>query len=331
MEPRQKVWRLGMNYIASVRLTPEQKSYCLAKINRINLAIKKWSSIFPSYKIRTLRNMILREETQDLTLPEDRTNEFIEDSALIRTIQVADSELNNRSLQDAILQNYNDMVHKLAIITHKYNKTKMQFEDFLQECYMQVIESMFSWLSDNGADLSTYIYNCLKNRLINVVNQQCTSLSRLTNHSLSLLYQYRKEAERSPSANSQEVIESMNISDKNKTQLTDALHTHTPIQRLSTKRDEFLVLVGNQNPTELQFEITHNEEKEYVLEVLNSSNLTPIELELMMKTIFEKNWRKEYAQKICPETQKPYGYHKISTIIKRASQKVAIEYSRHNS
>lgn len=324
--------------IESVRLTDKQKAYCLEKIDKINLTIQKWAQVFSVLKTRAFRNMILRDQTSSLPIPQERLSEFQEDASLIRSVQSPDINLDGRSIQDAILQNYSLLAKKHAITIHKNNQNKLQYNDFLQECYMQVIESMFSWFADHGADLTTYIYNSLKNRLINVVNQQCMTLSHMTNQSLSLLSKFNKAMEILPQhLNTQEIIESMQLSELEKSHLIDIVKnrffksTNTIVSVNESQGHRHIPFGEPIAPiSESENEVKFIEEKEYIQQILEKSHLTPIEHELMTKSIFEKDWRKEFAQRICPQTQKPFGYHKIAAILRKAGQKVAIAYRRLN-
>ena len=114
------VRRSGMNCekIVDVRLSDEQKSYCLDRLHEINTLLKKWSDLNPRLSNRQIRTLILdSKRTHLLEVPQDRLHEFLADINLIRQVRNADPFLQNRSIEFALLQNYSHLAE--SIVTGK--------------------------------------------------------------------------------------------------------------------------------------------------------------------------------------------------------------------
>ena len=324
--------------IEHICLTPDEKTHALARLNRINRLILKWSEYFPQFKKRQIRNWIIKNNTTSLVVPAELRAEFASDAAVIASALEPDPTLGNRSLQDAVIQNYSPLAKKIASLWFR-KLDRCDLSDWLQEAYMQIIESMYGWVDDGGADLTCYIHRSLENRLARYANQNCRITSRFSNQGLTLLTRFNKLCEQLPNTLSkEEVMEQMSLRPKDKQHLIDMTRaTSLGLQKQNPNdgpadyaKNNSHPSLGSDRPT---FFNTHEEmERQDEVQVLmTSSGLTDIEKELIDLSVTEsKGWQVEYAKRICPRTRKPYGPMRISQMLKKARQKLMQNYIRIN-
>jgi len=313
--------------IVDVRLSDEQKSYCLDRLHEINTLLKKWSDLNPRLSNRQIRTLILdSKRTHLLEVPQDRLHEFLADINLIRQVRNADPFLQNRSIEFALLQNYSHLADKFARMWHrKHDINHLAYEDFLQECYLQVTEAMYGWFKDRGADLTTYLWWSLKNRLINVVNQQGATLSHLTNGDIKLLNTYKKISKNNHHLSQDNAIDSLNLSQTDRENLVSA------IVSLRTIRNSEDGTNSSRSRSTVFFDRSadENEQQEFVDHIIDRSGLTNFERELILQAMNPfYGWQSQFAKRICPVTQKPYGRQRIGLILTCARKKLAMAYER---
>lgn len=316
--------------IVNVRLSDEQKSYCLDRIHQINTLLRKWSEIHPKLSNRVVRTLILDpKQTHLLQIPEDRKEEFLADLIVIRQIRKSDPIIDNRSIEFAILQNYSHLADRFARMWYlKHEINRLDYTDFLQECYLQITEAMYGWFNDRGSDLTTFIWWSLKNRLSNVVNQQGSILSHLTNKDIKLVSELKKIAQANPTSSIDENIDNMNLSVDDRSNLTNALASLRSI-RASENGQENRKSKSIKSTVFFDRNISEDEEQEFVDDIIDRSGLTNFERELIQHAMAPfYGWQTQLAQRICPITKKAYGRQRISQILKNARQKLAMAYQR---
>jgi DNA-directed RNA polymerase specialized sigma24 family protein len=318
----------------SIRLTSDQKTHALSLLNKANNLLKKWSQHFPDMKFRQVRNAIFEKpESLAVKVQDELKAEFASDVAIIAKVRQSDPVLNGKSIEDAILQNYSFLAKKHALKWSRQNKNIIALEDFLQECYMQIIESMYNWNSSGGADITTYIWWSLKNRLSNMVNQQASNLSHFTNSGINLLIRYNKIKETLPLHHGiDDIAEVMNLSDDEKSHLLDMLikvHFQENGKSRNENKQEY-DYTSETSVSQSSSDSHHVEENEWVEYVLSQSNLTPFERELIEKSMNPYyGWQIEIGKnRISPRTGKPYGRVRIGQILEKARNKVALAYKR---
>jgi DNA-directed RNA polymerase sigma subunit (sigma70/sigma32) len=320
--------------VPSIRLTSDQKTHALSLLNQANNLLKKWSQHFPDMKFRQVRNAIFEKPAYLAANLEDELKaEFASDVAIIAKVRQPDPILDGKSIEGAILQNYSFLAKKHAVKWSRQNQNIISFEDFLQECYMQIIESMYNWNSDGGADITTYIWWSLKNRLSNMVNQQASNLSHFTNAGISLLIKYNKIKETLPLHHSiDDAAEAMDLSDDEKAHLIDMLikvHFQENGKSRNENNHEY-DYTSEASVSQSSSDSHHVEENEWVEYVLNQSSLTAFERELIEKSMNSHyGWQVEIGKnRISPRTGKPYGRVRIGQILEKARNKVALTYKR---
>ena len=313
------------------RLNEEKKARALEILQRTNTLLKKWHSVFSDLKFRQVRNIILdKPEVLGGNLPPEQQAEFSSDVAIIRSIRHPSDEFGGRTVETAILQNYTIIAKKHA---YKWAKnsgaTGLSVEDFMQEAYMQIMESMFQWNSESGADLTTYLWWSLKNRMSNVVNQQGNMLSHLTNTSIKLLQQYQKaKAEMDCNASFDEIANSLDLAEDDRQHLSDILQRAVNESMISSDNDSF---DGNCDYTGLRSDIDQDStatkamQEIEIKEILDKSNLTPMERELIevaMNPYY--GWQTDIGLKyVSKRTGRPFGRMRVSQILERAREKVS--------
>ncbi len=316
--------------IVNVRLSDEQKSYCLDRIHQINKLLRKWAEIHPKLSNRQVRTLILDfKRTHLLEIPESRKEEFLADLLVIRAVRESDPQLDNRSIEFAILQNYSNLADKFARMwSRKHEVNRLDYADLLQECYLQVTEAMYGWFNDRGSDLTTFIWWSLKNRLSNVINQQGSDLSHLTNRDIKLLSELKKKTQLNPTTSIDENVDSMKLSPDEVNNLMNALlGSRVQIQDIRSilsceadSKSRKATVFFNRSTSE-------DEDQEFVDNIIDRSGLTNFERELIQHAMNPfYGWQTQLGTRICPITNKPYGRQRISQILKNARQKLAMAY-----
>lgn len=320
---------MNCDKIADVRLSDEKKTYCLNRLQEINTLLRKWSELNPKLTNRQVRTLILDpKRTHLLDVPEDRYEEFLADIIIIRQVRNSDPLLEDRSIEFALLQNYSRLADKFARMwQRKHDINHLSYEDFLQECYLQVNEAMYGWFKDRGADLTTYLWWSLKNRLINVVNQQGSSLSHLTNSDIKLFNEFKKISEKNQSISQEKAIDLLNLSKTERKNLICAISSLRTIRG----SDDNMNIIQSRSKNIVFFDrnVEENEQQEFVDHIIDESGLTNFERELIQHAMNPfYGWQSQLAKRICPVTQKPYGRQRIGLILKGAKEKLAMAYQR---
>ena len=322
------------------KLSETEKTFAISVLSKANQALLKWSKSLPSVKFRALRNAAMQSpETILLQLNPEQQAEFCADLPVIQAVRKNHSELSGRSVEEAMLEGFSALAKRHARMWTKDNTTTgLTFEDFLQEAYIQIVESIYRYNDDGRADICTYIFWSLKNRLSNVTNQQGSFLSHLSNASISLLSKFNKAKQESVSgASFDDIAKSIDLSDEDKLHLTQVLKRATPASSFMQSSSEGEAEACH-DYTAYRININENIENDVLVEklttqqILDRSNLNSLERELIETAMNPyRGWQTAVGQKhIAPRTGKPYGRMRITQILKVARKKVAATIAKIN-
>lgn len=317
------------------KLSPAAEAFALEILGKANALLLKWSDRFPDMKYRDFRNKVFSNPRAIFVfLSSEEQAQFDADLSVIGQARKPHPELNGRTVEMAMLESNAALAKKYARKwSRESGKGGLMFEDFLQESYMQIVESLYRWTAEGGANMTTYLWWSLKNRLSNVANQQGSFLSRLSNNSIKLLDRYQKaKAAIEWNASFDQVCDSINLSKEERLHLLDILKQTNNASTMASADD------GKEESdyTAHRANINENSETESLVEkmsvdeILDQSNLSPIERELIETAMNPYNgWQTAIGRKhIAPKTGKPYSRMRITQILKQAREKVGATMSR---
>ena len=328
--------------IPYVKLTKTQKVKVLEILGRGTVLLKKWALYFPPKKYRQFRNAImegsLNPQTEDCpcgVIPLDKLCEFHQDLPAIKAIRFEKhEELDYRTCEQAILEGFSAMAERFV---HQWKRdgdpiglTKF---DFLQEAYMQIIEAIYSWLPDADADISTFIWISLKNRMSNVANQQGNLLCRLTNDDLVLYTKYEKAKQAASHSTFDELVQQLGFSSEEGLRLDFILKKVYTESRLNDSderqqvevRDDYTGRGRSLKETNGNSHVEDCEGQDYVDDILSKAGLNDIERKVIEAAMNPYNgWQTAFAQNhINPRTKQPYSRMSITNFLTSAREKVA--------
>lgn len=317
------------------KLSPAAEAFALEILNQANGLLLKWSEKFPEMKYRDFRNKIFSNpKAIFIFLSSEDQAQFEADLPVMGQARKPHAELNGKTVEMAMLESNAALAKKYARKwSRESGKGGLMFEDFLQEAYMQIVESIYRWTAAGGANMTTYLWWSLKNRLSNVANQQGSFLSRLSNNSIKLLDRYQKaKAAIEWHASFDQVCASINLSDAERLHLLDILKQTNNASTMCNGDDgenEFDYTAHRSNISD-HSETDSLVEKMTIEEILDQSNLSPIERELIETAMNPYNgWQTAIGRKhIAPKTGKPYSRMRITQILKQAREKVGVTMSR---
>jgi RNA polymerase sigma factor (sigma-70 family) len=317
------------------KLSPAAEAFALDILNKANALLLKWSKRFPDIKYRDFRNKVFSNPKAIFVfLSSEEQNQFEADLPIMGQARKPHAELNGKTVEMAMLESNAALAKKYARKwSRESGKGGLMFEDFLQEAYMQIVESIYRWTAEGGANMTTYLWWSLKNRLSNVANQQGSFLSRLSNNSIKLLDRYQKaKAAIEWHASFDQVCASISLSDEERLHLLDILKQTNNASAMCVADDgesEFDYTAHRSNIND-HSETDSLVEKMTVEEILDQSNLSPIERELIETAMNPYNgWQTAIGRKhIAPKTGKPYSRMRITQILKQAREKVDFTMSR---
>ena len=317
-----------------VRMTAVQKSKVKDILLRGNRILRKWAAFYPPKKFRQFRNALLEgNKNPDNLIPVDKLDEFHRELPHVLCIrQDHYADLDGRTVEQTVLENFSAMAKKHARKwTIEGDPTGITKNDYLQEAYMQVIEAMYQYTRDD-IELSTLVWTTLKNRMINVTNQQGNMLCPLTNADLELMSRY-EQAKRGMNKHVTfgEVVTLLGLSDE------EGKHLNTLLTRVFAENQLGGTKAEDQDsdPTgndytgyragvdrESESEITL--QKAHVQEIFRKAGLTPLEREVMEASMDEYyGWMTDFAANhINPKTKRPYTRMRITQVHERAKEKV---------
>jgi DNA-directed RNA polymerase specialized sigma subunit len=303
----------------------------LAEINSI---LRKWKAIVP-VRFRELRtNMFVRPH--DISVPEDRKQELLDDAKKIASLRQVRADLGNRDIEQTVLEGFSGVANKTA---HKWSRNEgngLTIQDLLQECYFKIFEAMYQWNPESGGSLMTILFVSLDRHLTNVVNDQGSFFSSLNEASKKLLVSYNKAKRNTDDDSSEEeIIQTMNLSKDDALHLCDILRKAINATNMSVENSD---VGGTDDYTSCRRpsnDVQHVQlviENIYVKEILDRSDLNPIERELIEIAMEpHRGWQSEIVKKyVSPVTEKNVSKMRISQILERAKEKVALVMSRTN-
>lgn len=313
-----------------VRLSETQKPKALEVLRRGATLLKKWASFYHPKKFRQFRNDVMKgNKNPQEAIPADRLPEFHADLSHILAIRKPDPELGGRSVEQAVLENFAALAKKHARQwSSDGDPNGISRSDYIQEAYMTIIEAMYQYTRDD-IDLSTFVWQSLRNRMINVTNQG-NLFCPLTNSDLELVVRYDRAKKNGGTFD--EIVESLGLSVEEGRHLGSILTKVFSENQLGSHEDSSEVdspsndYTGHRVGIDSEpLEVAMVDEQEHVENVLDNANLSFLErkvLEVAMDPYY--GWQTDFAKKhINPETNKPYSRMRITQVLESARAKVA--------
>lgn len=319
--------------IPYVRLTPTAEATALQILVKGNLLLRKWSQAFPKIKFRQFRNLVMSGKcpVNDLPVPQQVClKRELPQMIAIRYNKV--SELDNRPVEQSLMESLSCLAKKHAKRWSRKGDPKgITFSDYLQEAYMQVMESLYQY-TDLEIEIGTYVWNCLQRRMINVTNQQGSLLSHLTNDDLKMLKNYEEVQRQSAAPLSFEaVVQKLGLTKEEADRLGPILTTVFTENCLERKKDStenegWNDYTGFRNVLETDPNLFKLDEEDSVRQILDKAKLTTMERKVIKQAMDNSDygWQTKFAaQNINPETKEPYTRMRITQILKNARRKLA--------
>lgn len=334
-----------------VRLTEVQKHLLMEVLGKATTLLHQWSVYYNKNgrKFRQFRNDLFssdkkRQEVAINSVPSVKRAKFKNDLTTIFAVRQPHAFLNGRTIEQAVLEEYAALAIKLVKKWH-IQTSKMAYMDMLQEAYMQIIESMFSWLPETArqdtqkkcASLTTVVYVGIKNRMSCLVKES-TLLSPMTNEDLGLYIKYQSKCKEMKVANSSatfdDVVKSLKISKSESANLYQLLVRVQNEQGEAGGSCDVIndYTCGRKDLTS----VSHDEifvQTQEVLHMFELADLNDLERAVMLAAMesFHGNdkadygWQTEFAKKsMNVETKKPYSRMRISQVLKEAQEKLQI-------
>ena len=326
--------------IPYIRLTADQKKKALDILGQGTVLLKKWSKFFPAKKSRQFRNAVMNGSDNPAydgvpAIPSEDLADFHSDLPVIRAIRYDRyADLDGRTVEQAILEGHSALARKHARMwSLDGDPVGLTIQDFQQEAYMQVIEAMYAWLPNSTADITTYIWRALRNRMSNVVNQ-ANMLCPLTNSDLELVSRFEKikrSMSTGMSVTFDQIIGELGLSKE------EGKHLNALLARVSTETNlsdndfglQDVTTVGN-DYTAHRTEIDNIENDDIVNqlsveETLDQAGLSEFERELIEAAMNPySGWQTDFAENhINPKTKLPYSKMRITQVLEIVRAKVA--------
>ena len=309
---------MDFNKIPHVNLTPEQKQFCLEALGKCNLLLQKWVSYYSPKKFRWFCQSVFNgDQNPNNQIPQEKLAEFHEDLKTIYFVRQAHDFLDNRSIEDSLVQNFSRLTIQQANKWSVQSNT-LEMEDYLQEAYIALYYAIYSW-KPNSADISTYIYTTIKNRFSNVCNHQDNMFCAISADDMNLVARYKKYIRTLKSYMCfDSIAQEMNLTEQETKRL---LCTLKKVQIEVNVYDNDVEYVSNH----VKFEDNLYDSNDYVNHTFDEANLTELERELILLAMEDHaGWQAEYARThVSPRTNKPYSRARIGQILESARQKVA--------
>ena len=213
-----------------VPLKKDQKLLCKQALLRCNLLLKKWETFYPERERHVFRRKVMGgEKNPSGRIPDEKLHELESDLLTIRLVRkTRHPELGDRSVEESVLSGFSALARSHAKRwSNDGSPNGITFVDYLQEAYAIVLGSMYAFTRDD-VDLSTFIWWCLHNRMINVTNQQ--GFIRLKNDDLALVVKYEKtKRDAGVPVTYDDVVKLMELSED------DSRHLSTLLSRVYTE------------------------------------------------------------------------------------------------
>lgn len=329
-----------------VRLTEVQKPKALEILRRGASLLKKWSAFYHPKKFRQFRNDVMKgDKNPQGAIPAVSLKEFHADLTHILAIREPNQDLGGRSVEQAVLESFAALAKKHARQwSIDGDPNGITRSDYIQEAYMTIIEAMYQYTRED-IDLSTFVWQSLRNRMINVTNQG-NLFCPLTNSDLELVVRYDRAKVNGGSFD--KIVESLGLSLEEGRHLgsiltkvfsENQLGSHEDGGRIDSPSNDYTghrvsidaaspLLRFEEQEIDGQREIVNAvdvEGQEHVNNILDNSGLNFLErkvLESAMDPFY--GWQTEFAKThINPETNKPYSRMRITQVLESARAKVA--------
>lgn len=337
--------------IPYVRLTEAQKPTAYSILLNGATLLKKWSALYHPKKFRQFRNDVMKgDKNPQNVIPSDRLDEFHADVSHIMAIRQPNKDLGGRSVEQAVLENFAALAKKHARQwSSEGDPNGVSRADYLQEAYMTIVEAMYQYTRED-IDLSTFVWQSLRNRMINVTNQS-NLFCPLTNADLDLVVRYDR-AKQNLGGTFDEIVESLGLSSEEGRHLGSILTKVFSENQLGSQEDrggvdspsndytghrvgidsEKAKMVRVKQSSELDEdgesiinEVVDVEGQEHVNHILDNANLSALERKVMEAAMDPfYGWQTEFAKThINPDTKKPYSRMRITQVLETARAKVA--------
>jgi DNA-directed RNA polymerase specialized sigma24 family protein len=332
--------------IPYVKLSGGQKNKALEILGRGNVLLKKWAAFFPPKKYRLFRNAVMEGSTNPqhdgkTAIPSNMLKEFHSDLPFMTAIRHSKyDDLDGRSVEQAILEGFSALAKRHA---RKWSLDGgLTKQDFLQEAYMQVIEAMYSWMPEHNVDISTFIWASLKNRMINVVNQQGNMLCPLTNSDLELVSRFEQKKRVMPQyVTFDQIITQLGLSADEGKHLNKLLTRVFAENQLGAQQsDQHLDMsatgndyTGHRVGVDRESETETILQEQHVFDTLNRAGLSILERQVIEAAMEPfHGWQSEFAKThINPASGKPYSRMRITQVLEMAREKVAKTLDRQEA
>jgi hypothetical protein len=322
--------------IKCVRLTPCQKEQAVNILRKGAIALKKWVIYYPPKKFRQFRNDVMsgNKNPQNL-IPCNRLREFHSDLPAILAIREVRSDLDNRSVEQAVLENFAGMAKKhISQWSTDGDPNGLSKFDYLQEAYLIVLEAMYHYTRED-IELSTFLWWALRNRMINITNQG-NMFCPLTNSDLQLVVRYDR-AKQKVGGTFEEIVESLGLSTDQGRHLGSILNKVFTENQLGSDRDRAGSRNGEASNDYTGYRsgidtvsVDVLEEQEYVDDTLSRAGLTAMEREVLNAAMNPyRGWQTDFAKTHTNQVKgskyfgQPYSRMRITQLLESARAKVA--------
>ncbi|RTK96334.1 MAG: hypothetical protein EKK64_04350 [Neisseriaceae bacterium] len=311
--------------VPCVLMTEEQKSFAKETLICGVKLLKKWHSHCESngykgnYKVFRVTLMNKEQEIREI-ISACRRVEFASDVKTINKIKQKHEILDNRTVEEAYLQQFSGLAKKFVFkVTHENN------EDHLQDMYLKIIETIY-YYDRPEIEMSTFLGNVIKNKMIDLLSE-ASGISPLTANDRKLLVRYEKE--KYSGSNFQEIVDSLGLSSEDVTNLRLILtkvYSEGNIVGENLNSDKVNNdYTGYRHGVSL--EKTESEvlsEEEHVAKIIRNAGLNKME-----KEVFEAamnpfvGWQTVFAEShLNPRTGQPYTKTRITQLLQSARDKV---------
>lgn len=283
--------------------------------------LQKWSKFYlEKYprKFRKFRNLVMSGERNPGNLiPSNQILEFHKDIPKILQMREPNCEFNDKSIEQVVLENFSAMGKHRAKKWYLNNDNGLTIQDYLQEAYMTIVEAMYQYTREDIA-LSTFIGQCLKNKMINVTNQS-NSFCPLTNEDLKLVVSYREIHQSMISANFHEVVEVLGLSPQEIMRLSLILRRIYSANQIEDNNKEPF-----SDYTQLRAEIDRVvdivEQNDYIQSLIGKARLTSDERFVIERAIYNPayGWQTDLANELKLTKQR------IGQIYTEARRKISV-------
>ena len=324
--PRKSKGAIDMNIaIPCVLMNDQEKSFAKEILLAGVRLLKKWhqhcetNGYKENYKVFRV-TLLNKEDTIRQLVSECRRLEFSCDLKVIKKIRVKHPELNNRTVEEAYLQQLSGLANKFVFKTRHENN-----EDHLQDMYLKILETIY-YYDRPEIEMSTFVWGVIRNKMIDLLGE-ASGISPLTAPDRKLLVRYEKE--KNYGGNFQDIVDSLGLSDE------DVSNLRLILTRVYSEGN----IVGD-NSTADKF---HNDytgfrqgisleksdaeiisEEEHVNKIVNNAGLSKMEREVFDIAMNPYvGWQTVYAEShVNPKTGQPYTKMRITQILQSAREKV---------